>query len=720
MSKDLSGESDELLEFSGFRFDTRNHLLFEGEREIALPGRAVGVLAALLVHAGDLVQRQDLEDLVWGDTAVTAASLTEAISLLRHTLGDDPREPRFIQTVHRSGYRFLAEVERVERLPDGKPNGIDRSRSLMSWTATVGLAALLAAAPIWQWVGRASVAVDSTPVRLQLDAPYDHRFESSALSLAISPDGRAVVFGAHHDRRWRLFHRRLDSFESVPIAGSESGYSPFFSPDGESIGFVAGSELKTVRLDGGSPRTLATVGRTRGAAWVADGTIVFGSGHGEGLRAISAEGGEVRELTVPDRKAGEYSHWRPYAVSDQPMVAFTILSTVLDQPKIAVMRLPDGEIEELFHGRGAQYTAGHLLYLDEGHLRAARFDPSAPSRVGPSFLLTETILSWPNMHNPNFAASERGPLVYLPRAHEREPQQLRRVDREVDETLAFPPRQYRNLNLSPDGRRLALTIPDGERSDVWVGDIASGELFRLTTIGKNIEPVWAPDGESVVYASDRGGYYQLYRQGTNGQPGEPYAPSGQPRFPSDWMPGENSLIFSEFNPASRLDIGVLGLNGDSSSQLLIHTVDREADGKVSPDGRWMAFTRAVDSGLQIYVADLDADGLLQRVSTTGGERPEWTHDGSRLIYQRGDQVLGVESAQLESGAIEEQLLFCGRSIERVIPGRTPDELFIVPAGRQSQSKSLRVVLNWAEDLQEESPAETGTARPMSLFASNRH
>ncbi len=711
----MIGEGGKLFEFSGFRFDSSQSLLFEGDREVSLPGRAVGVLEVLLEHAGDVVDRQKLEELVWGETIVTAASLTEAVSLLRQTLGDDPREPRFIQTVHRRGYRFLAEVREVEPEPVVREAPRKQLRARVAWVAAAVVLTLASSEPLSRWFGRSSS--EAVPVRLQLEAPEDHRFPNSGFRLAISPDGRSVVFGAHRAGLWRLFHRRLDRFEAVPIPGSESGTAPFFSPDGRSIGFYAGGELKTVRLDGGSPRTVTQVESLHGAAWAPDGRILFAEFR-SGLKAVPVRGGEVEVLTVPDRDAGEFAHWHPKVISEPPTVVFTVVSSLLKRPRVAAKALPDGEIKMLAHGSGAQYTDGHLVYLDERRLRAAPFDTAKVALSGPSFGLAETVISWRNYYAPNFAASERGPLVYVPR--EEHPRQLRRITHGSNEALAFPARNYENLSLSPDGSRLAVTIFDGGRSDIWVGELSSGQFFRLTTVGHNIEPLWTADGKSIIYASDRGGYFQLYSQGIDGQAGTRFGPGEQPRFPSDWMPGGVDLVFGEFNHSSRLDIGTFSMEeAEGSSRYLIQTTDQEGNAKISPDGRWVAFARGIDGELEIFVADLEADGRERRVSMGGGRRPEWMRDGSYLIYQRGGDVFAVSTAQLESKTIEEQVVLNGMGIGRVIPGRTDNELLAVPAP-PGGAQSLRVVLNWAEELRAEPPLESAQAGSMPLVASDRH
>ncbi len=718
----MTANREVVYEFGSFRFDPLGQVLLDCGREVTLPRRTVLVLEALLERPGQLIERQRLEDLVWPDTAVGAASLTEAVSHLRQVLRDDPKDPRFIQTVHRRGYRFVAELSMVDprvvaESPPQKP------RRALGWRAASAAALVLALALIGLWPRSSPVeAPRLTPVRLEIEPPDGHELPHCGPMLAVSPDGRSVVFGAHREGRWRLFFRSLDNFEEHAIAGTESAHGPFFSPDGKNIGFFAGSVLKTVRLDGGNPVVIAQVGLAGSGAWVTsevgEGSIVFAEGFASGLSVIPAGGGKIRVLTVPDPQQREFAHLLPQALPGRSAVLFTIMGGVLEPSRVAVVDLVDGRVEVLHEGSGGQFGAGHVLYANGGVLEAAPFDLANLAVTGPSSIVPERIRTDPGNPVPNFSVSRAGTLVYVPEPDDDGGYRLMSLSGDSARELDLPTRRFRNVALSPDGKRLALTILDGDRSDVWIGEVESGELFRLTTDAHNVEPLWTPDGGSVTYSSNRTGHFQIFVQSIDGGPAEHLLPSASPRFPSAWTADGSGLVFAQFNPITRGDIGLATRSGNEwSERWLVHTPAREMAASLSPNDEWLAFERAVDGRVQIFVQRLSATGPSMLVSHRGGERPRWTRDGGQLIYLR-DGTLYAADVDLETSEFgAERQIEIGIAPAVLVPGFGPDEFLAIPSGSDFPPSSFRVVLNWADELTL-APSGASGPMPMALFSAS--
>ncbi|MEO7134244.1 MAG: winged helix-turn-helix domain-containing protein, partial [Vicinamibacterales bacterium] len=290
----MTARSPESVAFGPFRFVPGDGLWRDG-CAVPLPPRAIGVLSTLLTTPGVVVSKQALMDAVWRDTFVTESSLLEAIGLLRDALGDDRKQPTYIQTVHRRGYRFIGELRTVAPQAPLAPLAPDPLRPILVASAAYVIAtvcvtivfALLGQHPIERHTSRFSIS-------LRGDATIDPLRGSVAVSL----DGSRVAYVATSTGRSQLFLRSVERDEAVALPGTEDASDPFFSPDGEWIGFFAHGSLQKVRAGGGTPIVIAAARAAAGASWTADNTIVFGVGSGGGLARVSASAG-VRSIGVP-------------------------------------------------------------------------------------------------------------------------------------------------------------------------------------------------------------------------------------------------------------------------------------------------------------------------------------------------------------------------------------------------------------------------------------
>src|SRR5262245_8050962 len=307
----MNGRNAEIVRFGPFRF-VPDDGLWRGEAEVPLPPRALGVLAALIARPGVVRSKQELMDAVWPDTFVTESSLLEAIGLLREALGDDRRQPTYIQTVHRRGYRFVARIEPllsepVEPVAPAEPvepvppaavpffSGPEWrplvAASIAAVAATVGMAvvfALFGQHPVERRTSRFSIAL-----------PTEATVDPLRGSVAVSPDGTRMTYVAAIGGRQQLALRTIDRDEPVPIAGTDGASDPFFSPDGNWIGFFARGSLQKIPASGGVATLLCAARAGLGATWSRDGTIIFGGGPGGGLARVAATGGEPVVLAFP-------------------------------------------------------------------------------------------------------------------------------------------------------------------------------------------------------------------------------------------------------------------------------------------------------------------------------------------------------------------------------------------------------------------------------------
>jgi DNA-binding winged helix-turn-helix (wHTH) protein len=324
---------DRTIAFGPFSFDRTSRLLWKAGVEVPLPPRVLGVLALLVERPGDVVTKQELMAAVWRDAFVTETSLSEAISVLRQTLGDDPQRPTYIQTLHRRGYRFVAETRGVTpqlvvadasvtsaRLVPSREAADPSLETITAWAIAL-LSLLTAASAVWQYLKVAEPAPRQA-VRFALSLPDGLTMAAGDASLAVSNDGSLIALAACRGSDCGIYLRPLSQVEPILVAGTAGGAAPFFAPDGRSIGYFANGRLYSVSLAGGSPVGLADAPDPLGATWLDDGRIVFARSAKEGLFVVADTGGSVQPITEPG--AGELGHRWPAAVPGDPVVIFTV------------------------------------------------------------------------------------------------------------------------------------------------------------------------------------------------------------------------------------------------------------------------------------------------------------------------------------------------------------------------------------------------------------
>ncbi len=316
--------------FGPFEFDRASRLLAKHGLEIPLPPRVLGVLALLLDKPGQLVTKQELMGAVWRDAFVTETSLAEAVSVLRQTLGDDPQRPTYIQTLHRRGYRFIAEVsagsgaalDPVDRSFPQQPQDPAKERDprlsiLVPWLITV-FAVTIAASAVWKYVNVAEPPA-RPPARFTLALPEGVTLAETGAPVAVSRDGGMIAFAGCRGE-CGIYLRPLAQAEPTFVAGTSGGAAPFFSPDGRWLAYFASGRLNKIALAGGSPVSLAAAPQPLGGTWTRDGRIVFASSTYAGLSILAEDGGEVRPLTDA---AGGVHRW-PDALPDGSAIVFSV------------------------------------------------------------------------------------------------------------------------------------------------------------------------------------------------------------------------------------------------------------------------------------------------------------------------------------------------------------------------------------------------------------
>ena len=388
-------------------------------------------------------------------------------------------------------------------------------------------------------------------------------------SLAISPDGQHIAFVGGQRPSQQLYIRSLSEPTARAVDSTLGADMPFFSPDGNWLGFHLDRKLMKVSVSGGAPIRIVDYGvetSPRGASWGPDGWIVYNRGFNSGLSRVREDGGKPETLTTPDLSKREKTHRHPELLPGGKAVVF-MLGTVdidtYDEASIAVLDLETAEYRIILEGgMNPRFSStGHVVYARDGELLAVPFDTEALEVRGAPIPVVAGVATSPGSGHAEFALSRNGSLIYLPGDSWGDDNRVVWVDRQGrTESLIDVRRAYRQAPmLSPDGGSLAVWI-DGANNSVWIYDIARGTLGRLSSAFTNNSPAWTPDGERIAFRSDRGGSMNLYLQAIAGTgEAERLAESVHTQTPGSWSPDGRLLAFHETHPDTGFDLWILDL-----------------------------------------------------------------------------------------------------------------------------------------------------------------
>ncbi|MCI0554592.1 MAG: protein kinase, partial [Anaerolineae bacterium] len=512
-------------------------------------------------------------------------------------------------------------------------------------------------------------------------------------ALALSPDGANLVYVADLAGKTQLYWRHMDQFEAVPIPGTEGAYNPFFSPDGQWIGFFAGNEMKKVSILGGEPVLLCEVINSFGASWGTDDRIIFSHREGNILSWISASGGAPHILT----EKYPNSLWPEILPGGKAV----LVSSFVDAGISMILLDSDGKRKLLDRGHNPKYTStGHLVYTQGGGLEAVTFDLDNLKVTGSPVPVLDNVRIETSSAT-QYAISNDGALVYLPGVFQGK-SILIWLDRKGHaEQLQFPAEAYGAYQLSPDGKRLAIGIQNAKQ-DVWSFDLLRGSRSRLTIDGNNVFPVWTPDGRSVTFSSDRAGAYNIFMQAADGS-GEikQLTKSETYQYTSSWSPDGKLLALNEQGQTD--DIYLLSTNGESKWQPFATSRFNEWGPAFSPDGRLLAYTADEQAQSDVYVQPYPQTGEKWRISTEGGKEPVWSRSSPELFYRNGRKWMIVSYNTNSQFSFDlPKVLFEGDYI-RILAGRSYDVspdgqrfLLLKSSEEPSRQTQLNVVTNWFE------------------------
>jgi len=635
----------------------------------------------------------------WGALPRSAAPLS---GILRRCLEKDRlRRLRDIGDVK----QWLQETATEPVVVAGSP-GISRW-----WIASAVLLSLVAgAAATGLYLASRSQTPARVVVRFELTSSQAGSFnaETFGTNVAISPDGSRIVYTGTRNGVPVLVSRRLDSLEATPLAGTEGGTFPFFSPDGKEIGYATLYAIKRVPAEGGASVTICPADASfRGASWAHDNAIVFARDGGEGLFRVPASGGTPQRIVAPETGRGEENYVQPWLV-DGDTVLYTVLLSG-GQTRVVARTLSGGDAVTVAEGGvGAQYlSGGYVVFAQADRLMAIRFDSRALRVTGAPVVVQDRVFTKFTDGISNVSIGADGTTVYVA-GHDagalRRPIWVDRNGKALGSVFEQPVLYARNPRLSPDGRRLALTVGSSGHADIWIYDLAGApQVIKLTYQGHNTFPVWSSDGKQIFYlsVSREGGFmYSIAADGSVLQPGR-VMPGDPSQIPLACSPDGEYLLFQSDDA-----FWIMGLR-DRKARSWLQTPFTQRSSSFSPNGKWVAYASNPTGEMEIWARPFPGAGAPVRVSSQGGHDPVWSRDGKEVFYENGGKLmtarvvtetptLRFEPARLlfEGGFAHDDTDPGLRFFDQAPDGRL---LMIEPSGVASTA-SIIVVQHWDQEL----------------------
>jgi Tol biopolymer transport system component len=600
-------------------------------------------------------------------------------------------------------------------------------RTVLSWAAAAAALAVIAAAGWWiAWRGTRPVA--HPLMNLSVDLGPDAVLGGYArIAVILSPDGTRLVYRS----RGGLSTRLLDQPKGALLAGTVGAADPFFSPDGQWVGFFANGKLKKISVQGGAAVTLCDAPNPAGGSWGEDGNIIFAPNGRAGLSLVSEVGGIPQPLTQLDQQKGDTTHRFPQILPGGQAVLFMAGSNPADfnEATLEVLRLKTGQRKILQRGGffGRYIPSGHLAYMQHDTLFAAPMDLDKVVLTGPAVPLLQDVATNAIEGTAQFdisgAPSGPGTFVYVSGKAASAGWSIAWLDNTgKTQPLKGALSTYFTPSFSPDGKRLAFSV-----GDLSVYDWQRDTMSRLTfTPGVNNFPVWTPDGRGIVYRSFSGqSVGNLYWVRSDGAAAAVrLTESNASQVPYSFSPDGKRLAFCEQGGTTQFDIWTLPIDWSDPEypkagqpEVFLRTPAVEFAPAFSPDGRWLAYVSNEGPNPEVYVRPFPADpaGGKWQISSGGGQWPIWSRNGRELFYQGPNGIMVVSyTAKNATFAPDKPRLWSDHRIVVTTGTKNYDlapdgKRFAVlepPEAEQEPETHVNLLLNFFDEVRRRAPAGT--------------
>ena len=597
-------------------------------------------------------------------------------------------------------------------------------RSGLRWLVA-GAAAVAGIATAITW-GRTPTAAPDMPTHVAINLPAATRLIfGRGSSVALSPDGRRLAYTAAAADKTLLYLQPLDKPTADALPGTDGASNPFFSPDGQWIGFFTDDKLKKVSLSGGAPVEIADIANPRGQFWGSEDSIYVAVDNASGVTRLSARDGSRREAATT-LASGDASHRWPVLLSDGKSFLYTVWnSTAWDGSRIMGRKANGDTVEVVAAGGGSPQVLrdpargrSYLLYARSEGLLVAPFDEARLEVTGPAVPLIDGVVT--NLSGgAHYAISPSGTLAFAPGANIDRDRVLAWVTR--DGTAALLPSHHgvgRFWSLSNDGRKVARHTVGGGRA-IWIDDLDTGNQQRAV-VGDNegsdlfTFPIWTPDQNALVYSQGAPAPNLVYhRLGPQGGPSQ-LSRSERPQFAMSVSPDGRTLLYQEFGANTASDLWTLPLPSPPADipapvqgTPFLNSAASETQGRISPDGRFVTYISNTTGRYEVYVATFPSGAEHIQVSADGGFRPEWAPTGTELLFRtpRGWMMSATFNGQGKPQAGKPRILFDASKYENVF-GVAPDgqRFLMMPLlPTEGAATEIRLVLNVLAEIRRRIP-----------------
>lgn len=547
-------------------------------------------------------------------------------------------------------------------------------------------------------------------LRSSIVLPKGFSLDPNNSSLALSPDGRRLVFAAAGDdgKGQQLWLRSMDNVTLQPLAGTIGASYPFWSPDGRYVGFFADQKLKKTEISSGLVQVLCDAVNGRGASWSRQDIIVFAPQAFGSLFEVAAAGGTPVQVTSVESK--DVTHRLPHFLPDGNRLLFFSGKTTVTEKDQGIYSLDLGTKKVALvateSSEGIYVEPGYLIFVRNGNLMAQPFDVRGLRLNGQAVPIAEHVVYNPDRSTGAYSLSNTGLLVFdSGSGNVRSQLTWFEVDGKKLGTVGEPA-AFLSISISPDGKRALATIQGNVPQSVWMYDLNRGTASRFTPGSEEaFTPSWSPDGRLVIYT---GQTRHLYLQASDGISEAQKIQAGQiTNVPCSWSPDGRSVVFAT-QTFQGGDLWIQSLEGDKKSYPFLVTPANEIEGVISPDGRWIAFASDETGRYELYVTSFPSPGGKRQISSDGADSPQWLNAGRQLAYINADRKLVIvdvkeNGQEFEIGQL--RVLFEGKPL----PARpsAPDSwdapVYLTPDGKRillpvpvdtDSSLPLNLITNW--------------------------
>ena len=656
-----------------------------------------------------------LYEMLTGRRAFEGSEVTDVLaSVLKDTIALDTLPPGTPPEVRRLLRRCLVK-NRADRLDSMATARLELAEAASS-TGDVQSGPATAAAPRSPLVP-VVIAIAGVAIGLAAGWALFHSSVASTInpagvvrfSIPLPVDGRPSIVAIANDtivyQADRLYRRRLADAAPAPVQGTEGAENLFLSPDGRWAGFFVGGKIKKVALDGGDALNIANADEdSPGAIWGPNNTVLYSPGWNGPLFSVSAEGGGTPvAISTLDTATGESGHWWPDVLPGGKTALMTVwmAATGINDSRIAALDLTTGKHRIVMTGAAARFLpTGHLLFFHAGGFQIVPFDPVAVQPTGePTKVLPDAKALDPlgSSYRP-VAVSSTGTLVYVAGPLAVENQLSWASGTGIIEAVPAPARRWREVRLSPDGRRVVGSRIEAGVTVLWVQDLLRPTEQRLDLPGANFDPMWSPSDDALIFTSLRKGHFDAYRLGAAESVPKAIIDEPLDQQPFDVAHDGKRIVLYDIQPNRPLAFTVADVDQPTVRTGLPLPGSAVEALRFSPDDRWIAAEMSTSGRPEIVVVQSSGAGIAVPVTSRGGSVPTWSRTGQTLYFERNDELMAAtySTAGGRFTVTGEKPLF--KLDGHHLVDTAPDGRFLVTKELPGQAPGIQVVLNWLSEL----------------------